>query len=408
MGPGTPHGGGATPRQLGAEQIHFGESTRKRHDRRLRAANGAGARWKHRTLIATGLVLIAGVAAWQIYANAWSTRSSNTGTALVHAFVASDHLAAPLTAGKGKAEKSSLASCRMASSNSAVRGLLEIPKLEVVAPVEQNTNDAQLNVAVGHDPYSVWPGTTGNAVLAAHDVSYFENLSQAAAGDQVLYVTPCRTYYFRVQSHSIVPQGSTVFNTSRPALTLVTCWPTNALWFTPDRFLVTASFVGSRPTRGNRVTYLSVSPPPAVPIPGELASQGVTLTTYSLPMGSFALSGKPNQSWAQTTSPLLVEDSAVQAFIAGVRALTEDRLAWWRSIAPTVSPPTPLIGASNPGYNAGLNVTVTAFGTTANSVRLTDTITVSGGRAPGVYRVSVTDLIENHKLVIATWKMSRP
>jgi len=369
---------------------------------------GRNSRWKYRTLIAAGLVLIAAVAGWQIYANVWSTHSKQAGKALVHAFVSSNHLAAPLTTHSGKAATSkSLVSCRTASSSGTVRGLLEIPKLGVVAPVEQNTGDAQLNVAVGHDPYSVWPGTTGNSVLAAHDVSYFENLPHLVAGDQVLYVAPCTTYYFRVQSHSIVAAGSTVYDTPTSTITLVTCWPTNALWFTPDRFLVSAALVGSRPTRARHVSYLAVTPPPTVAIPPALVSQGVTLTTYSLPMGSFALTGKPNSAWAQTTSPLLVEGSAVESFIAGVRALTEGRLGWWRSLAPKVPPPAALVGAANPGYDSGLNVTVTARGATATAVRLTDTITVHGGRHPGVYAVVVTDVIHNGRLVIASWEMHR-
>jgi sortase (surface protein transpeptidase) len=48
---------------------------------------------------------------------------------------------------------------------------LTIPALTLAAPVEEGTDDAELDVAVGHDPQSVWPGANGASVLLAHDVS---------------------------------------------------------------------------------------------------------------------------------------------------------------------------------------------------------------------------------------------
>jgi sortase A len=383
------------------------EMTRRlgRHSRRYGPAERK-MRWHYRILLATGLVLVAGVGAWQAYASFWVARSNRVGHSLVRTFLAENNLAAPISRSTTTA-KGTLISCKLATPKHLVRGLLKIPKLGMVAPVEQNENDAQLNVAVGHNPYSVWPGTTGTSVLVAHDVSYFENLPHLSIGDEVIYVAPCRTYYFRVESHAVVPAGAPVYNTPRPSVTLVTCWPTNALWYTPDRYVLSATYIGSRPTRSNNTAYLAVAPPPATTIPPALASQGVTLTTYSLPMGSFSLNGRPNAAWAQTTSPLLDQDSAVESFIAAVRALNENRLDWWHRLAPDVTAPQPLIGAANPGYDSGLDVTVTAYGTTATKVALYDTITVSGGSAPAAYTVSVIQLIRHGTLVISSWVMHR-
>ena len=39
-------------------------------------------------------------------------------------------------------------------------GILTVPALNLSAPVEEGTDDPELNVAVGHDPQSVWPGST--------------------------------------------------------------------------------------------------------------------------------------------------------------------------------------------------------------------------------------------------------
>jgi sortase A len=360
-------------------------------------------RWRYRLTIAAGLLLILGVGAWQAYAWAWTARSSRVGHALVREFLKENNLAAPLP-DSVKPSSGVLVSCKLSSSKQhLVQGLLEIPKLGVLAPVEQNENDAQLNVAVGHDPYSVWPGSVGTSVLVAHDVSYFENLPHLKVGDEVLYVTPCKTYYFRVESHSVVDSGAPVYNTPNPSITLVTCWPTNALWYTPDRYVLSAVIVGTRATNSALTTYPGVTPPPAVPAPPALSSQGITLSTYPVPMGSFALNGKPNPAWGQTTSPLLVQDSAVDSFIAAVRALNENRLDWWRDLAPGVSAPPPLVGSGNPGYNGGLNVTVTAYGTTATKVLLTDTLSVGGGE----YSVTVLQTIRDHSLYISSWAMNR-
>ena len=358
--------------------------------------------------IVAGVALVAGVGAWQLYATLWTHHSERVGRSLVHHFLQDHALGAPVRSPASGSTKAtaSLAACTTTSGGTPVHGLLEIPALGVVAPVEQGTGDAVLGVAVGHDPYSVWPGTAGNAVLLAHDVSYFSTIDQLAHGDTIRYVTPCTTYVFQVFSHAIVTAGSPVYDTTAPTMTLVTCWPTDALWFTPDRYLVTATEVSKGPTSSARHVYLTAERSPAVPVPSTLASQGVTLATYSLPMGTFTLTGSPDRAWAQTTSPLLVDGSAVQAFIAGVRALTEDHLDWWHAIAPGVKPPSPLVGARNPGYLTATDVTEQASGSSAQSVTLTDTVSVTGGKHPGRYLMTVRTAIHGHSLTISSWTMT--
>lgn len=384
--------------------------TRSQHRRAL-----ARLRRMRRTpwiLILAGVVLVAAVGAWQLYATLWTAHSEHAGSALVHRFLKDHALGAPLrtpasgTTSGGTTSSATLAACTASGGTTPVHGLLEIPALGVIAPVEQGTGDAILAAAVGHDPYSVWPGKTGTAVLLAHDVSYFSTIDQLKSGDDIRYVTPCTTYVFQVSSHAIVTAGSPVYNTTSPSVTLVTCWPTDALWFTPDRYLVTATEVGKVSTGSAHHEYLTVSSPPAVPVPAALASQGVTLVTYSLPMGTFTLAGTPDRSWAQTTSPLLIDGSAVEAFIAGVRALTEDQLGWWRAIAPGVPPPAPLVGAHNPGYESATDVTEHADGSTVSAVTLTDTVSVSGGNDPGTYTMTVRTVVHGHEMTISSWRMT--
>ncbi len=377
-------------------------------------------RWPYRSLIGLGLLLIAGVAAWQGYATWWEHRSSSTGKALVHGFIKDNHLlenpalSSPLgTATPKRTSTLAPGTARLASCSAPapaktdpVRGLLEIPKLGVVAPVEEGLGDAQLNVAVGHDTASVWPGLDGNAVLAAHDVSYFQTLPRLSVGDAIRYVTPCRSYLFHVESHAVVKQGSPVYDTTNPTMTLVTCWPTNALWYTPDRYIVTAVEVATETTGRIQRDYRIPPSAPRVPVPEQLATQGVTLTTYSLPMGTLSLAGTPDRAWAQTTAPLLNETAAVEAYIAGTRALTEKRLVWWHAVAPGVAAPTPLVGAHNPLYASALDVTVRADGDVAEAVQMVTTVEVTGGSAPGTYRVDATATITNDTLVLSRWTMT--
>ena len=364
-------------------------------------------RWTYRALIGAGLAIILAVGGFQLYATLWTRHSQEVGQSLVHQFLKNQPLDSPVSGTSGPGGTTALASCTESQqSKDPVKGLLEIPKLKVVAPVEQGLDDAQLDVAVGHNPDSVWPGAVGNSVLAAHNVSYFVGLSQLIVGDSVLFVAPCTTTVFQVTAHTIVNAGAPVYNTPTPTITMVTCWPTNALWFTPQRYLVTARQVRQVATGGGGQQYLATSKPPSVPVPADLASQGVTLATYSLPMGSFNLAGSPDSAWAQTTNPLLVEDSGVEAYIAGVRALVQNRLDWWNAFAPGVAAPTALVGAKNPSYLSSLNVTVTAAGTQASAVTLTNTISISGGKAPGRYAVAVDEVVKNGVLTIKSWTLT--
>ena len=358
-----------------------------------------------------GAVLVVAAVLWQLHATLWTIHSERVGHSLVERFLKSKALSAPLKSPTAPvAGTASLADCSEAGAGAgSPQGLLLIPKVGVTAPVLEGTGDDQLDVAVGHVPTSVWPGIAGNSVLAAHDVSYFQNISQLQPGDKIIYESPCTTYVFAVQSHAVVHEGAPVYNTSAPSMTLVTCWPTNALFFTPNRYLVSATLVSSTATTStSNHTYLAAAPAPTLNIPADLAAQGVTLTTYSLPMGTLTVGGTPDPTWANTTDPLLAQGSGVQGYIAAVRALTENQLSWWQGLAPGVAPPPALVGANNPSYLSPLNVTVTAAGDTVTGLTLSNTVSVSGGNDPGHYSVSVTEAVQAGALVITSWTMTAP
>ena len=227
------------------------------------------------------------------------------------------------------------ASCQVAGIQPGqLSGILSIPALHLDAPVEEGTDDGELNVAVGHDAQSVWPGVHGAAVFLAHDVSYFVHLNELKPGDLITYATACNTVKFRVSSQQVVAAGSPVSNTADPSLVLDTCWPPNALFFTPDRLLIRASEVGAA-TRGADLhpeaqfarTVLSTDYTTSAP--QELQAQGLTLQQNEAPMGTMTLVNA-SVAFAQSPGPLSLEAAALETYFGGLHAAAQRQGVWWR------------------------------------------------------------------------------
>ena len=121
--------------------------------------------------------------------------------------------------------------------------ILTIPAIGLEAPVLQGVGASVLSEAVGHDRASVWPGSPGTSLLLAHDASYFSSLGSVHTGDQVAWIDDCREVVFRVDRVEITRPGAILAPSANGiGVALVTCWPTNALFWTPDRLVVLASF----------------------------------------------------------------------------------------------------------------------------------------------------------------------
>ncbi|MCL5047851.1 MAG: class D sortase [Firmicutes bacterium] len=289
------------------------------------------------------------------------------------------------------------------------KAYLVIPSIKLIAPVVEGTNDPQLNVAAGHDPSSVWPGQPGTAVLQAHDVSFFVNIDKLKSGSVVYYETPCYSYTFVVHSASVIQAGSPVYNTSNATMVLVTCWPTNALYFTNSRYIVDLIEVKARAVikmpkpLEKKFPY---QPPPGVPVPQPLAAQGLTLITNSIPMGLMTIGGRPSPLWIESPGPLNIEASALADYIGSYKALDEGQVTWWKMIAPTLNPPAQFEGYSTIEYLSPMNVTAEAQGTKATVAILSTAVSITGGRDPGRYNLRVVTTIERGKLYITSWIMT--
>jgi sortase A len=286
-------------------------------------------------------------------------------------------------------------------------GVLGIPALGVQAPVESGTTDAVLSVAVGHFDGSPWPGQPGTAALLAHDVSYFARIDQLQPGDLVQYRSGCVTVTFRVLGHQIVHDGAPLPSVPGNGLDLDTCWPTDALWFTPDRYVVetqeTGIAVGSAAPRVAPtavVDYRSSASP-------ALAATGLALTQNEEPMGTLSITGTPSTAWSQSPGPLAVQVAALADYFGGYHAAEADNPSWWSSVAPGVPMPGPLVGAQPLLSDASpLNVTIQAQGDQPELVTLQTTVPLAGGSAPGTYAMTVTEAVQGTTLVITNWEVS--
>jgi sortase A len=292
------------------------------------------------------------------------------------------------------------------NSGAAPRGLLEAPALGLVAPVLEGTGDVTLNDAVGHVPASVWPGPTGTSVLSAHNVTWFSRIDRLKARDEIRYVTPCRTYTYRVTSHRVVPAGYPVYNTTVPSIVLDTCYPLDALYLTSTRYLVYATLASTSPTSASP-RLRPGSPSLTVRAPKALAAQGLGLDQNDGPLGVLRLTGSPSPGWRQTNTPLEAEAAALTAYFGVIRSAEQGQRTWWADLAPSV----PVRAAAGlwdgniTGYDTHIDVTLRVQGNRTLGAVLTTVLTTAGSAHPGTYDLTVTETVTGRNLVVSGFTM---
>ncbi len=302
------------------------------------------------------------------------------------------------------------ASCQVAGVQPGqLSGMLTIPALNLSAPVEEGTDDQELNVAVGHAAQSVWPGIDGAAVFLAHDVSYFVHLNQLEPGDVITYQTACNTVKFEVSAQQVVPAGSPVSNTTGPSLVLDTCWPPNALFFTPDRLLIRASEVGAVAKGGNldegaQFVRTVASTDYTTSAPMALQAQGLTLQQNEAPMGTMNLVDA-SVAFAQSPGPLSLEAAALETYFGGLHAASQEQTGWWGALAPNLPIPPGLTGAVVTGHEAPLDVEIDSSGGSPDQVVLRTSVALSGGSAPGEHAMTVVLPVHGSVVTIGSWNV---
>ncbi len=126
--------------------------------------------------------------------------------------------------------------------------ILRIPKIKLVVPVFNDTDDLTLNRGVGRILGTAQIEQLGNLGIAGHRDGFFRGLKDIGLDDIVELMRPGRTDRYVITQVQIVnPEDVSVLaSTPTPTLTLVTCFPFYYVGNAPQRYVVTASYQTSR------------------------------------------------------------------------------------------------------------------------------------------------------------------
>jgi len=107
---------------------------------------------------------------------------------------------------------------------------IQIPAIEVDAPVVEGDDWESLKQGAGHHIGSANPGESGNCVISAHNDIFgeiFRKLPELELGDEIFVYTTSQLYrYIVTQKRFIEPtEVSVMYPTSAPVLTLISCYP---------------------------------------------------------------------------------------------------------------------------------------------------------------------------------------
>lgn len=107
---------------------------------------------------------------------------------------------------------------------------MQIPAINVDAPVVQGDGWEQLKKGIAQHIGSANPGVNGNMVVSAHNDVFgqlFKNLDQLKAGDEVVVFTADRSFTYLITGSQVVePTDVSVMDpTQNATLTLISCYP---------------------------------------------------------------------------------------------------------------------------------------------------------------------------------------
>lgn len=107
---------------------------------------------------------------------------------------------------------------------------IEIPVIDVDAPVFAGDDDETLKRGAGHRIGSANPGERGNCVISAHSDVYgeiFRDLPALGVGDEVFVHTVSQVFRYVISQRRIIDptEISVLDSTSTPVLTLISCYP---------------------------------------------------------------------------------------------------------------------------------------------------------------------------------------
>jgi LPXTG-site transpeptidase (sortase) family protein len=295
--------------------------------------------------------------------------------------------------------KSQLALPAGASCSSSPTPEIIIPSLGLDAPVEEGVTPAVLDVSVGHVTSSPWPlSQSGFAIFAAHDVSYFAQIDRLKQGDVIIYKDRCQVATYQVSNYLISNPGKAIPIPSGSGVVLDTCYPTTALFYTNQRYLVVAKYKSlSEVTSNGTYSYHVVAPINlTTSIPVSIPANVLSLSNNSQVMGEMNFAGSPDISFEQSVNPMNAEEAALSNYFALLYSLKSSSTTLWAAL--TSSPYPSLLASPTTRSTSALDVTETVNNDQLVSISLTTSI--------NGHPVSIIQVDENGLLKISSVQTS--
>lgn len=133
-------------------------------------------------------------------------------------------------------------------------GRLTVPRVGLVAMIEEGDDDGTLRHALGHIPGTALPGSRGNIAIAGHRDSLFRGLEDLRRDDEIDLDTLSGSYRYRVDEITVIaPDNTSVLAPTRTnMLTLVTCFPFHYIGPAPRRYVVRATEISATLTNPHK------------------------------------------------------------------------------------------------------------------------------------------------------------
>ncbi len=354
-------------------------------------------RWVGVALALGGLLALTGSAAIIASIHNYKHHVTVVSQRLTKGVVTAEHQA--LITGQQTGRSCSAPPPSSRTAGSAARMILEIPAVGLVAPVLASDTDTALNSGIGHLPVSTWPDQGGTVILEAHDVTFFANLNKLRPGDTLVLDAPCRTWTYHVTNGTVIRQGAPLPPQTAPALVLVTCWPTNALYFTDHRYVVSATLTA---------VARSVLIPPRAPsfvapvatLPAAVNPQTINADTMGVPEGTLTLATAIDPALRASATPLTAAASAIEVFDTCLLAEERHQPSWWTNEVNNVpyAAAHPFT-AGPPTWTSPLEILLAGHGRRITSATLSAHITEQGV----AYRTTVGLSTVDGRWLVTSW-----
>lgn len=133
-------------------------------------------------------------------------------------------------------------------------GELIIPRMGVILPIVQGTDDSSLKRGVGHyiGYGTVNPGETGHVVLSGHRDTTLRGVGVLKVGDRLYIKFQGKIFTYQIRKTWITSENdrSVIVPINKPVLSLTTCYPFNYIGSAPDRYIIRADLIEVRKDNG--------------------------------------------------------------------------------------------------------------------------------------------------------------